>query len=123
MNRSLVVFAKYPYPGSVKTRLQTRFTPEQTARIYTAFILDTLSLTKRVPAETFSVACTPADSITEMRKIIGPGWDLFPQEEGDLGRRMAAASSHAFEGGADTVAIIGTDLPSLPPSHLNDAFD
>ena len=123
MSAHLTVFVKNPVPGTVKTRLQTRYTPHQAAGIYRAFILDTLETARSVAADRHLLAYDPPDAETDIRHLAGPGWDLFPQPETDLGDRMYTAALRSFQQSASHVVIIGTDIPSLPRDHILQAFD
>lgn len=100
---TVVVFAKAPRPGRVKTRLG--LDGAAAARLHEAFVRDTLELAVEAglgPVELHTDAETDA-------------WPEFPvtrrlQAEGDLGARMLAAIS----AGAGEVMILGSDAPSLP---------
>ena len=48
---TLIVIAKEPVPGRVKTRLSPPFTPRQAASLAHAALLDTLEAVRRAPAE------------------------------------------------------------------------
>lgn len=123
MSTYLVVFARNPQPGAVKTRLHSRYTPDQAAAIYRAFILDTVNAAKEATADRRCVAGDPPGSEAVLSDLAGPGWLLFPQARGDLGERMHQAARHCFELGAGRVVIMGTDVPSLPPRHVDRAFE
>lgn len=123
MSAHLIIFVKNPVPGAVKTRLQTRYTPEQAAGIYRAFVRDTLAYAGAVPADRRLLAFDPPDAGPDIRRLAGPGWECFPQEGTDLGGRMHAASARSFGLGARRAVVIGTDIPSLPPGHIRRAFD
>ena len=119
----LVLFARKPEPGAVKTRLHTRYTPDQAAAIYRAFILDTLNAAKDATVDRRCIACDPPGSEPEIAVLAGRGWVLFPQVCADLGERMHQAARHCFDLGARRVVIVGTDVPSLPPRHVDRAFE
>ncbi len=119
----LVIFARNPVPGAVKTRLHSRYTPEQTAAIYRAFIRDTVNTAKKAAVDRRCMACDPPGAETELSVLCGTDWDLFPQVAADLGERMYRAGRHCFDVGAQRVVILGTDVPSLPPCHIDRAFE
>jgi rSAM/selenodomain-associated transferase 1 len=119
----LVVFARNPVPGTVKTRLQARYTPQQAADIYRALVLDTLEYAREASADRHILAYTPRDAEEEFRRLAGPDWDLHPQVEADLGGRMLEATRLGFGRGADRLVIIGSDAPSLPVDFIDRAFD
>ncbi len=119
----LVIFARNPVPGAVKTRLHSRYTPKQAAAIYRAFILDTVNAATQADVERRCVACDPPGAEVELADLAGPDWVLFPQVSADLGQRMYRAACHCFDLGAGRVVILGTDVPSLPPRHIDRAFE
>jgi rSAM/selenodomain-associated transferase 2/rSAM/selenodomain-associated transferase 1 len=58
-----------------------------------------------------------------MRQWLGEGFRYRPQGQGDLGARMEACFSTAFEEGAARAVLIGTDIPDLSPAIVIQAFD
>ena len=122
MSSHLVVFAKNPVPGEVKTRLLPRYSPEQAAEIYRAFILDTLDSAEGLDQEQRHIAFTPGDAKKVFSKMVSDDWHLLPQQGADLGERMDAAVLYCLKQGASRVVVIGTDIPSLPLPHLERAF-
>ncbi|HEX2055049.1 MAG TPA: TIGR04282 family arsenosugar biosynthesis glycosyltransferase [Nitrospiraceae bacterium] len=126
---ALVIFAKAPIPGQVKTRLCPPLTPDEAATLHGSFVLDTLERTK-VAVATFHLpavrilACAPSSThvffkIMEERH----GVRLLDQEGRDLGERMHAAFEKCFAQGFTRVVLVGTDVPSLPLNHYREAFD
>lgn len=114
----LIIFAKIPEAGKVKTRLQPHCTAEQAAEIAKILLELTIENTvKNWPSEVVvsvwpqrSNACI--DSLVKKYPI-----SLSYQSDGDLGKKMASAMSdnhwHA--------AIIGSDVPHLSAACLKDA--
>ncbi|MEV1025686.1 DUF2064 domain-containing protein [Streptomyces sp. NPDC050264] len=110
---TLLVIAKEPLPGKVKTRLTPPFTPEDAAGLAEAALADTLR----------AVAATPA-----ARRVLvldgepGPwlpsGFDVVPQCAGGLDERLAAA----FAGCAGPALLIGMDTPQVTPELLDVDF-
>lgn len=123
MSTHLTVFVKNPIPGTVKTRLQTRYTPHQAAGIYRAFILDTLETAQSIDADCHLLAYHPQNAENDIRDLAGSIWKLFPQSQTELGDRIYTAALHSFLQGASRVVIIGTDIPSLPSNFIVRAFD
>ncbi len=123
MTAHLILFAKNPTPGTVKTRLQTRYTPQQAAEVYRAFIQDSLESAQGLSVDRWILAYTPSDAESQIRSIAGPKWDLLPQTGSDLGERMRHAALQSFAQDATRVVILGTDLPSLPPSYVEEALE
>jgi rSAM/selenodomain-associated transferase 1 len=108
---ALVVIAKAPVPGRVKTRLCPPCTPTQAATLAAAALADTLR----------AVAATPA-----RRRLLAldgewaaPGFEVVPQVGGGLGDRLSAALAAA--GGP--ALVVGMDTPQLTPALLSHASD
>lgn len=118
---AILVFAKFPEPGRVKTRLARALGDAAALRLYKAFVgdlLDTLSQTGH-PVE---ICCHPADALERMRDWLGPSYAYRPQQGADLGERMANALSATFREGRKAAVLVGTDLPDLPGAILSAAF-
>jgi rSAM/selenodomain-associated transferase 2/rSAM/selenodomain-associated transferase 1 len=118
---ALVVMARVPSGGRGKSRL-TRDLGGDHLELRRALLLDTLDAARGVAAADLFVACEPAESIGDMRALVGDRARLFPQHGDTLGDRMSDAFGHLFAAGYSTVVMIGSDLPSLPTSHLSHAF-
>jgi hypothetical protein len=125
---ALVVFAKAPVPGQVKTRLCPPLTPDEAATLHGSFVLDTLERTKaaaaqfKLPFDRY-LACAPSSThvffkIMEERH----GIKLIDQAGDDLGERMAQAFENLFTKGYKHTLIIGTDVPSLPLEEYQQAL-
>lgn len=122
MTDALLIFAKAPLPGEVKTRLITDLTKEEAARLYEAFIYDILNSTSRIGAERF-LFCHPAIDHTFFQGISNDmGIRLMEQKGRDLGERMENAMSLLFGYGFNRVIIIGADSPTLPIEYIEEGF-
>jgi rSAM/selenodomain-associated transferase 2/rSAM/selenodomain-associated transferase 1 len=119
---ALVVMARVPSGGAGKSRL-ARDLGGDYVELKTALLLDTLDAVRGVADADLFVAVEPADSIGDMRALVGDGLELFPQEGDTLGDRMRNAFERLFVAGYSTVVMIGSDLPSLPASHVAQAFE
>ena len=130
---ALVIFAKAPIPGQVKTRLCPPLTPDEAASLHGSFVLDALERSRddrttgrvtlnRVPLDRF-VACAPSASHVFF-KIIEErhGVQLLDQIGEDLGARMDQAFRAIFARGYQRVLVVGTDLPSLPGACYTEAL-
>jgi rSAM/selenodomain-associated transferase 1 len=117
---ALVVMAKAPRAGAVKTRLCPPLSPAAAARLYRCFLLDVLDRVRTLRGVTPVVAYTP-------RRARGffasaqPGMLLLPQGGGDLGGRMAGVFARVFAQGFAAALVIGADSPTLPTRHLRAA--
>jgi hypothetical protein len=123
MSACLVVFAKDPIPGRVKTRLNPCITPDEAAKLYKAFSLDIISSARKLKCINVTVAYTPNDAEKAFRKLVEQPINFLPQKGKNLGERMKNAFKQSFTEGAERVVIIGTDSPTLPVSYIQKAFD
>ncbi len=128
LRTALVIFAKAPIPGQVKTRLCPPLTPDEAATLHGSFVLDTLERTKAAvakfkwPLDRY-LACAPASTqvffrIMEERQ----GVKLLDQVGDDLGARMNHAFETLFAKGYKRGLIVGTDTPSLPLERYQQAL-
>ncbi len=120
---ALIIFAKAPIPGQVKTRLCPPLTPDEAASLHGSIVLDMLERSRGGAAMDRFVACAPSldhvfFKILEERH----GVRLLTQTGDDLGARMASALTDVFALGYQKVLVIGTDLPTLPGSAFGDAL-
>ncbi len=111
----LMVFAKAPRPGTVKTRLE--LPPETAATLHAAFVRDVVERHRRAD-RTLTVWTAGGDH--PLWAELGVGLDTQP--DGDLGARMRAAFTKELAHG-EPVVILGTDSPTLPPRLVDEAFD
>ena len=108
----IVVFAKAPRPGRVKTRLGLE--PTATAALHTEFVRQTLN-----------TVCSLRDEADLELSLDVPcaAWSEFPihrtiQHDGDLGIRLFAALQRGLLEGHPNVVILGSDSPTLPADHI-----
>ena len=115
----LVLFAREPVAGRVKTRLAAVLGRGPAAVLYAAFLED-LSGALRGPWET--VVSHDGDAGPRLHAAFANGWTFTPQGEGDLGERMARAAALALSEGAGSVVLAGGDAPTLTAREVRAAF-
>ena len=128
LSTALVIFAKAPIPGQVKTRLCPPLTPDEAATLHGSFVIDMLERTKvavaklKLPFDRY-LACAPSSALVFF-KIMEErqGVKLIDQVGDDLGARMNQAFVEMFTQGYQRVLIVGTDVPSLPLDHYKQAL-
>ncbi|MEK6545352.1 MAG: DUF2064 domain-containing protein [Nitrospinota bacterium] len=141
MNK-LLIFAKSPIKGKVKTRLKkdTPLTDGNILKLYTAFLKDTIISASLSNAQKVYIAYYPEDSREVMIDIIkgvkgsrGRGIkgfftqtlksiELFPQSGNDFDTRLTNALKNIHNKSSDNIIILGSDSPHIQPSTINRAF-
>jgi uncharacterized protein len=118
---AIVIMAKYPEAGKVKTRLQPFITPKESAELALCFLQDTVNKAKSVSDEVI-IAFSPEEKTSEFSELLSQELMFFAQVGDDLGDRMLSAFEFAFEQNFTSVVMIGTDSPTFPPEFLSRAF-
>jgi len=119
----LLLFAKAPLAGAVKTRLQPQCTPEQAAQIAEFMIRETAAHAVSFWPGDVYLYCAPARTHPLFEELAASlHLRLADQGEGDLGARMARAlaAGIARRGAA---AVMGCDVPHCSWSVLEQAFE
>jgi rSAM/selenodomain-associated transferase 1 len=122
MKKALIVFAKQPLPGRVKTRLTPFLTPVEAADIYRCMLLDTLNKVQKLERIDRFLFYEAGDDAAAYFQTAATGMEAFPQRGSDLGERMSDAFQQTLACGYDVAAIIGTDSPDIPVAYLEEAF-
>ncbi len=119
----LIVFARYPIPGKVKTRLARTIGAQAACRLYRACTERALQQARKWAKGCGGRVriCTAEPPDARWRRWLGEGWNLKAQREGDLGERMAAALHDGLSEGYGAAICIGTDAPALTAGHLREA--
>ncbi|MFE0444822.1 DUF2064 domain-containing protein [Streptomyces sp. PDY-4] len=110
---TLLVIAKEPRPGRVKTRLTPPFTPAEAAGLAEAALADTLEVVARTPARRRVLVLDGAPGLW-----LPAGFEVVPQCAGGLDERLAAA----FAGCDGPSLLIGMDTPQVTPELLTVDF-
>lgn len=118
-SEALIVFAKPPIPGRVKTRLTDLLSEREAADLYDAFLRDALDQYRQLRADLHvyftGLSRVPDDLKTKLSAT-------HVQEGEDLGARMHNAFRDVFSAGYERAVIVGTDHPSLPSAFVSRAF-
>lgn len=120
---ALVIFAKAPEPGQVKTRLLPYLTPQEVTELHRAFVLDTIARLKPIGAVQRYIACYPSSTHPFFSRL-GKQYqlELLDQQGSDLGERMSTIVRGLAARHMTGIVLISTDSPTLPVSYLNEAF-
>jgi len=118
----LVVMARAPSDSRGKSRLMNDI-PVHHLELRRALLLDTVDAVARVrPADLF-VAFEPAAAESEFQLLVGGLAQLVAQHGDTIGDRMRHVLAALFARGYTSVVIVGSDLPTLPDTYVNAAFD
>jgi rSAM/selenodomain-associated transferase 1 len=120
---ALVVMAKAPVPGTVKTRLVPPLTYEKAAELYRALLLDQLRHLRAIGSVERYLAYAPADVEATMRELGGADYRYMPQRGSELGERMKNVFDDLWQRGHKRIALMGSDLPVLPTQIICQAFE
>lgn len=121
-SRALILFAKKPSAGIVKTRLVPPLSPEDAASLYECMLHDTIDKINRLPGIAPFICYQNDPGADTYFQGIAPDIECFPQQAGDLGQRMQQAFAQLFSRGFREVAIIGSDSPDLPSEIIHEVF-
>ncbi len=114
---SIAVFSRAPIPGQAKTRLIPALGSKAAANLQQAFLRRSLQTAFSAGLGPVSLWCTPDCTHSVFQQCrVDFNLSLYPQCEGDLGKRMLAAFERLCA--KNPVLLIGTDCPALTPAHL-----
>src|SRR5712692_4151327 len=119
---AVVIMAKVPQAGSVKTRLCPPLAPQTAAALYRAFLVDKIAQVRQLAHAQPTIAYTPEDS-RGFFAALAPDFLLIPQQGADLGERLANSFVQCFAMGYTGVMAIDSDTPTLPTEFLQQAVD
>jgi uncharacterized protein len=119
--RCLVMFAKYPEKGTVKSRLILGGDECLAADLYRCFVEDLLHRVSSGDYR-FLMAYDPPDKENDFIELFGKSFSYAPQTGADLGMRMYNAFTNGFLNGFRSVVVIGSDSPDIPKEIIEEAF-
>lgn len=108
-DRTILVIAKEPLPGRVKTRLTPPCTAKEAAHVAATALAQTLRTVADAPARRRVLALEGRPG-----PWLPPGFEVIPQVSGDLDERIAGAFAHV----QGPVVLIGMDTPQLSPAAM-----
>lgn len=119
----ILVFAKDPEPGTVKTRLIPLLGAEEAARLHARFVHNTLHTACSAGTAPVELWCSPGVATPFFRDCLQRhDITLHAQSGADLGQRMHHAISDAL-GRATAAVLVGTDCPGLCATDLVEALE
>ena len=121
-DRVLVIMAKAPRPGEVKTRLAGSFSPAEVTAFYCCLLHDTLTLARSLTDVEIAIMC-PASDVTELAQLAGKEATVVAQKGEGLAAGLTSVFAHFAAGTQRSVIAFNSDSPHLPRSLLEDAFE
>jgi len=122
LEKLLVIVAKDPVPGKVKTRLLPQLSPAVAADLYRCFLLDRISEINALNGVDRAIAYTPEGARKTFTALALDGFKLFPQRGKDLGERLNNIFLEKLALGYNAVSIVDSDSPDLPNSIVEESF-
>jgi rSAM/selenodomain-associated transferase 1 len=122
---ALVVLAKQPVAGQVKTRMVPPLTPHQAAEFYAALLGDVLAASAQIARSlglTPTLAAHPPAAAAEMARGAPTEFRVTAQRGANLGERMEWAVREAASQGADRILLRGSDSPILDRAGVETAL-
>lgn len=124
-NCAVIIFAKQPVPGKVKTRLAADLGNDFAVGFYKKCALHIFNEVSEL--HNFGIDCYlfygVDDDESEIKVWVDKNFVFKPQAEGDLGNKMKCAFQNVFMNGKNKVIIVGTDIPDITAEILLNAFE
>ena len=126
-DRVLVIMAKAPRPGEVKTRLASSLSPAAVAAFYCCLLDDTLALARSLGDVEVAIMCPDSD-VTELAQLAGAQLanneaSVVAQKGEGLAAGLDSVFAHFAEGHQRRTIAFNSDSPHLPRSVLENAFE
>jgi uncharacterized protein len=120
-DRVLVIMAKAPRPGVVKTRLTPSLSPEVVTAFYCCLLDDTLALARSLCDVEVAIMCPDSD-VNELTRLAGKEVSVVAQKGEGLAAGLTSVFAHFAEARQRRTIAFNSDSPHLPRSVLEDAF-
>jgi len=121
-DRVLVIMAKAPRPGAVKTRLVPSLSPALVTDFYCCLLDDTLALARSLSDVEVAIMCPESDE-SELGQLAGSGVRVVAQNGEGLAAGLTSVFAHFAEGRKRRTIAFNSDSPHLPRAVLEDAFE
>lgn len=116
------IMAKAPLAGSVKTRLTPPLTSEEASVLSACFLRDTARNVSDQEADGL-IVFTPAEERASFDGLAPQSFQLLAQRGGSLGDRLLNATTDLLSAGYESICLINSDSPTLPPAILLSAME
>jgi rSAM/selenodomain-associated transferase 1 len=118
---TLVIMAKAPKPGVVKTRLAQSLPLADVVELYRCLLDDTMALAKSLEDVQVAIMC-PASDVEDLSRAVGAAAPVVAQSGDGLAAGLTSVFAHFAAAGHRRVVAFNSDSPHLPPSVLKSAF-
>jgi rSAM/selenodomain-associated transferase 1 len=122
LDRLLVIMAKAPKPGTVKTRLAQSLPVEAVTELYRCFLDDTMVLAHSLGRVAVAIMCPDSD-VEELAQLVCGEVDVVAQKGEGLAAGLTSVFAHFAAGGRRRIVAFNSDSPHLPASVLGRAFE
>ena len=123
LEKLLVIVAKEPVPGKVKTRLFPKFSPAVAADLYRCFLHDRIQEVSTLNGVYRAIAYTPENARETFMTLALDGFELFAQQGKHLGERLNNIFLEKLSQGYKAVSIVDSYSPDLPKSLIEESFE
>ena len=121
-DRVLVIMAKAPRPGAVKTRLTPSLPLEAVTALYRCLLDDTLALARSLGNVEVAIMC-PQPDVNDLAQLAGNEASVVAQKGEGLAAGLTSVFARFAEDPQRRTIAFNSDSPHLPPSVLEDAFE
>jgi hypothetical protein len=121
-DRVLVIMAKAPRPGAVKTRLTSSIPVQAVTAFYRCLLDDTLALAGSLGNVQVAIMC-PQSDVNELAQLAGNAASVVAQKGDGLAAGLTSVFAHFAEHHQRRTIAFNSDSPHLPRSVLEDAFE
>ena len=121
-DRILVIMAKAPRPGTVKTRLARNIPVDAVTELYCCLLDDTMELAHSLGSVKVGIVC-PAADVQELAQLAGRRTDVVAQQGDGLAAGLTSVFAHFAGSCRQRVIAFNSDSPHLPVSVLTNAFE
>jgi len=119
---TLVIMAKAPKPGTVKTRLAQCLPPPAVTALYRCLLDDTMTLAQSVGNVEVAIMC-PASDVDDLARLAGNSARVVAQTGEGLAAGLTSVFAHFAATGQQRIIAFNSDSPHLPASVLQRAFE
>jgi rSAM/selenodomain-associated transferase 1 len=122
-NKAIIIFAKHPENGKVKTRLAKTLGNDFAVEFYKVCSEYIFEMIEKLKGEIEIYLFYSGNNFNLLKNWINKDFNFFKQEGSHLGEKMFNAFQQSFNEGSDKVLIIGTDIPDIDEKIIQEAFE